>query len=441
MRNAVCLALCALCLAATAVERARPVRVSFESLPEGATVVVDGERRGVTPITLYDVEPGLRHVRFELRNYESRDEFLSLAEGSSASCHAELRPELGLLLVTSEPSEATIMLNGLSLGQTPRLITDLETKDVHRLLLKKPGYQDRKVEVRFAGRTPLVRHEKLLLDSGVVEVQSDPAGAQVMVNGIARGVTPCVVGDIPKGRATFTLQKEGYQPVVRELALNAGDSQKLVLKLEGLPGTMRLASVPEGARFYVNGAAEGKGPVTLVNLSPGTYSVRCELEGYASETRTVTLGNGATASEEFRLANIMGAIEVRTSPVGATIELDGHVVGVTKSSDPDAVKSDYLIIPNLREGEHTLIVRKEGFAEVVRHPVVSPKQTLRVNVPAMKRVFIPNFWVETSTGVHRGVLVDSTPAGVRLETSPGVVSLFLHESIIRSDLIDTASKK
>ena len=65
MRNAFCLAMCALCLAAAAAERARPVRVSFESLPEGATVVLDGERRGVTPITLYDVDPGVRHVRFD----------------------------------------------------------------------------------------------------------------------------------------------------------------------------------------------------------------------------------------------------------------------------------------------------------------------------------------------------------------------------------------
>ncbi len=425
--------------AATAGERAaRPGRISFTSLPEGATVVVDGQARGITPLTLYDVEPGARHIRFELKDYEPSDEFLSLAEGSFATCHAELRPVFGLLLVTSEPSGAVITTDGgLALGETPRLLTGLAAKDVHRLLLQKPGYQPRPIEVRFAGRTPLVRHEALLLDSGVVRVTSEPAGAEVTVNGIVKGVTPCTVRDVPKGRATFTVGKAGYRTAVRELALNAGDRQELALVLEGLPGTLRLTSVPEGARFYVNDAAEGKGPVTLVNLRPGTYKVRCELEGYATVLRDVTLANGATASEEFRLMNVMGSLEVRTTPPGATLILDGHAVGTTRSADPAAEKSDVLILPNLSEGEHTLVVRKDGYAEVVRHPAVAAKSASRVTV-ALKRLFIPNIEIETPTGIYRGVLVENTAAAVMIETSPGVSRLFPRAEIRRIDVIDRA---
>ncbi|MBQ8125816.1 MAG: PEGA domain-containing protein, partial [Kiritimatiellae bacterium] len=224
---------------------------------------------------------------------------------------------------------------------------------------------------------------------------------------------------------------------VRELALNAGDRQELALVLEGLPGTLRLTSVPEGARFYVNDAAEGKGPVTLVNLRPGTYKVRCELEGYATVLRDVTLANGATASEEFRLMNVMGSLEVRTTPPGATLILDGHAVGTTRSADPAAEKSDVLILPNLSEGEHTLVVRKDGYAEVVRHPAVAAKSASRVTV-ALKRLFIPNIEIETPTGIYRGVLVENTAAAVMIETSPGVSRLFPRAEIRRIDVIDRA---
>jgi hypothetical protein len=110
--------------------------------------------------------------------------------------------------------------------------------------LQKPGYQPRTVEVKFSGRTPLVRHEKLILDSGILEIRSEPAGAAVSVNGIPRGETPVTVRGVPKGAATVVLQKSGYGAVVRELALNAGDTQTLFLKLEGLPGALKLSSVP-----------------------------------------------------------------------------------------------------------------------------------------------------------------------------------------------------
>lgn len=419
----------------------RPARASFTSSPEGATVVVDGKARGITPITLPDLAPGSHHVRFTLTDYEPADDFLSLADGAFGVCHADLRPVYGLLLVTSEPAGAMITLdNGIALGETPRLITDLEVKRLHRLLLQKPGYQSRPFKIQFAGRTPLVHHETLILDSGVVDVTSEPAGAEVTVNGLVKGRTPCIVSDIPKGRATFTVSLPGYRTEVRELALNAGDRQKLNLTLAGLPGTLRLTAVPDGARFYVNDGAEGKGPVTLANLAPGTYKVRCELEGFQSETRDVVLANGAVVNEEFRLENIMGALEIRTSPVGATVFVDGHVVGTTKSSNPDAAKSDVLTVPNLAEGEHTVIVRKDGFGEVVRHPAVAARKTVAISV-SLKKLFIPNVEVETTTGVVRGVLVENTPSAVTIEVTPGVSRFFPRADVRRVELIDKALQR
>ena len=416
----------------------RPARASFTSSPEGATVVVDGKARGITPITLHDLAPGSHHVRFTLTDYEPADDFLSLAGGAFSVCHADLRPVYGLLLVTSEPAGAMITLdNGIALGETPRLITDLEVKRVHRLLLQKPGYQPRPLKIQFAGRTPLVRHETLILDSGIVDVTSKPAGAEVTVNGLVKGRTPCTVSDIPKGRATFTVSLPGYRTEVRELALNAGDKQALNLTLVGLPGELRLTAVPDGARFYVNDGAEGKGPVTLSNLAPGTYKVRCELEGFQSVTRDVTVANGAVVNEEFKLENIMGALEVRTSPVGATVLVDGHVVGTTKSSNPDATKSDVLAVPNLVEGEHTVVVRKDGFGEVVRHPAVAARKTVAVSV-SLKKLFIPNVEVETKTGVVRGVLLATTPSAVTIEVTPGVSRFFPRADVLRIEPIDKA---
>lgn len=412
-------------LAATAAfaDENRAARVDFTSTPEGANVLVDGSLRGITPLTLYDIAPGtVHHLRFELKSYDSSDEFFSLDQGAYLSRHAELSPVKGLLLLTSEPAGCSIMLDGISLGETPRLVTTLDAKGSYRLLLQKPGYQPREVEVKFNGRTPLVKHENMLLDSGVIEVKTDPDGASVTVNGIARGLSPVTVRDVPRGRASVTIIKAGFEEENRELSVNPGDVQTLFVKLQGRPGTLKLASVPEGARFYVDGSPHGRGPV-MVTLQPGEYSIRAELDGHDTMERKVKVGNGETVSEEFRLQNVLGSLEIRTMPVGVTVLVDGHAYGVTKNADPKAEVSEVLLVSGLKAGEHTVILKKDGYGEALRHPVVENEKATKLDVK-LKRVFKPDVEIVTNSGTYRGVLVDNGPEAVMLEVSMGVVRSF-----------------
>ena len=290
------------------------------------------------------------------------------------------------------------------------------------------------MEVAFSGSAPLVKKEALVIDSGVIEVTSEPAGAEVTVNGQPRGRTPVKVEGVPKGRATVSLRKPGFGDEARELSIVAGESQTLFVKLNGLPGTMSLTSVPDGARFYVNDRPEGKGPVSLTGLNPGSYTIRVEKEGYATATKTVTLGNGGAVVEEFRLDNVMGRIEVRTIPSGVDVLLDGSRVGTTKSKGDDVEASDVLAIENVREGEHVLVLRCEGYADATKHPVVENRKTQSVNV-RLKRVFTPNVEITTDSGVHRGVLISNTASGVEVEVSLGINRTFPHSEIRKLNFI------
>ncbi|MBQ6136998.1 MAG: PEGA domain-containing protein [Kiritimatiellae bacterium] len=428
-------------LAAAVADENRAARVDITSSPEGANVLIDGNLRGVTPLTLYDIAPGrTHHLRFELKSHEPVDEFFPLEQGGYLSRHAELAPVKGLLLVTSEPSGCSIMLDGLSLGETPRLITTLDAKGSYRLLLQKAGYQSREVEVRFNGRTPLVKHENMLLDSGVIEVKTDPEGASVTVNGIARGLSPVTVRDVPRGRASVTLVKAGYEEENRELSVNPGDVQTLFVKMQGRPGSLRLSSVPEGARFYVNGDPHGRGPVTVGNLQPGEYVVRAELDGHDTMEKTIRVANGETVAEEFKLQNVLGRLEIRTAPVGVTVSVDGHVCGVTRNVDPKAEVSEVLVVESLKAGEHTVILKKDGYAEALKHPVVENQKSTKLDV-RLKRVFKPDVEIVTNSGTYRGILVDNGPEAIMLEVSMGVVRSFPRVDIRSVSFLDAPEEK
>ena len=419
-----------LILPSFAEDEIRP-RVNITSQPSGATVIIDGMDRGTTPVTLFDLAPGRHHLKYRLAGYVERDRFFNTKElpGPYIEKNEVLEEEKGLLLLKTEPEGCDIQIDGVSIGRTPRLVTHLAVNGTYGVRFRKAGYLDQNISVRFEGRKPLVREEKMVLASGTIDISSEPSGAEVTVNGIVKGVTPLRVTEVPRGRATVKFKLDGYAEEIRELAINAGDVQALPIVLKGLPGTLQLTSVPDGARFYVNNEAKGKGPLSLTGLNPGEYVVRAELEGYGTTTKTITLSNGQSSSEEFQMANVMGRIEVRSNPVGAQVFLDGKLCGSTSSKDPDAVYSDIFPIENVLEGEHTLVLKMDGYADATRHPKVRSSATSKQHKVTLNRIFTPDIEIVTVRGSYTGVFQKKTAVSVTIEVKPGIVREFSQDEI------------
>ena len=431
-------ALSVLTMAAFAQEAVQ-TRVNLTSQPAGATLIVDGRDRGTTPTTLFDLAPGRHHVKYRLAGYVERDRFINVEPGPCVEKNEVLQEEMGLLLLKTEPEGCDIRINGVSVGRTPRLITNLAAKDTHNIRLLKAGYQDQSIVVKFEGRKPLVREETLVPDAGAISITSEPAGADVIVNGVPRGKTPTLVRGIPKGRAVVKFSLEGFREEVRELAMRAGEQQNLPIVLEALPGTLHLLSDPVGARFYLNDEPRGPSPLVIPGLKPGDYVVRAEKEGYGTVTKTVTISNGASAREEFKLSNVMGRLEVRTEPAGATVVLDGRTIGVTRAVDEKTPVSETFQIDSVLEGEHTLVVRKEGYAEWVRHPKVENNKTTQ-GIARLQRLFVPDVEIVTDNGNYRGVLVSRTPETIEVEVSLGISRTFRRAEIRSINLLTPEAK-
>ena len=177
----------------------------------------------------------------------------------------------------------------------------------------------------------------------------------------------------------------------------------------------------------------------IPGLTPGEYVVRAELEGYGTEVRRVTIGNGSTPREEFKLSNQMGRIEVQTCPVGAQVLLDGRIVGTTKAEDEESEFSDVLSIENVLEGEHVLMIRADGYAETIRHPRVLKTKTLAQKV-RLRRIFKPDVEILTDQGIYRGVLIKNknTAELVTIEIKPGIEQSFPRASIRKIDFLEQA---
>lgn len=416
-------------------EVSAPTRLDIASQPAGATVVIDGTERGITPVTFYDLKTGRHHLKYRLAGYEEYDSFFQLELNQPVQQSAVLEPIRGIMLLTSEPSECNITVDGMSMGTTPRLVTSLPVGETHHVVLAKTGFRSSEFDVKFDGRKPVVRNEKLLLDAGIIEITTDPEGAEVMVNGVPRGLSPVTVRDVPKGVVVVKVKKEGFAEETREVRVGAGDLLKLPVALKGQPGMLVLSSIPDGARIYVDNDFRGTSPLSLPGLKPGVYDIRAEMDGYGTVTESVEIANGATLRKEFRLSNVMGRIEVVTSPVGAQVWIDNRLIGATTSADPAAVRSDPLAIENVLEGEHTVTIKADGYTTVVKHPVVENSKTQEVAVK-MKRFFKPDVIVQTASGEIRGRLIRSGTDYIDLEVSLGVTKTIPRANVRKFEFIE-----
>jgi TonB family protein len=98
----------------------RAAAVELMSEPANATARVDGKVVGKTPVVLRGLTPGAHTVQVDLPGYAPAEMALELDAGSlPAPIRFVLHPTEGTLRIRSEPSGATVRLDGKVAGTTP----------------------------------------------------------------------------------------------------------------------------------------------------------------------------------------------------------------------------------------------------------------------------------------------------------------------------------
>lgn len=115
--------------------------LEINSRPSSATVTIDGEYRGTTPITL-DVSANKQHkISLFLNGYRTHKHSILLPPGETETLTATLTANKGDIRIIASPTNAsvwvdgTLMGNSSSTGQTFSL-----PARPHRITIKKPGY-------------------------------------------------------------------------------------------------------------------------------------------------------------------------------------------------------------------------------------------------------------------------------------------------------------
>jgi hypothetical protein len=143
--------------------------------------------------------------------------------------------------------------------------------------------------------------------TGTLAIQTNPAGASVVIDGQASGVTPLNVS-LSAGPHTLELSANGvHRTIPITMAARAELSQFIEMpQAAAVVGQLDVRTDPAGARVSVDGQRRGVSPLTVTGLTPGSHMVVLENE-LGSVNEDVTIEPGGTASLVVPMRSPQGA--------------------------------------------------------------------------------------------------------------------------------------
>jgi hypothetical protein len=170
---------------------------------------------------------------------------------------------------------------------------------------------------------------------GTLVVDTNPAGADVIIDGQRRGVTPMNV-ELTVGRHTLEIPTtEGTRTIPVTIPQGGQVSQFIELpKTAPSEGQLQVRTDPPGATVTVDGERRGVSPLTIPGLKAGVHNVVLE-NTLTTVTEAVTIQAGTTASLVVPLTApqgvpVSGWISV-TAPVEVQIFEDKQLLGSSRS--------------------------------------------------------------------------------------------------------------
>ena len=203
---------------------------------------------------------------------------------------------------------------------------------------------------------------------GFINITSTPeSGATVFVDNKKVGTTPFKTDRIASGEHKVRVMKEMYSTADKTVTVTDGNTTQAAIALSA-NFVNATVTTDSNADIYIDNELVGKGRWTG-RLSDGSHTFEARRASHKPSFKNVTLTLGR--DENITIPNpepIYGTLDVNSSPMGATIVIDGRNCGTTPK-----VLYDVLI------GSHELRLEKSGCATVTKTITLDETNLLAVN--------------------------------------------------------------
>jgi hypothetical protein len=334
--------------------------LNIKSEPSKAMIIVDGNEVGNTPANITDLVPGKHLVEIRMEGYENWNESVDIEHSKEADLTAVLQQLTGSLNIKSEPSKATIIIDGNEVGDTPANITDL-VPGKHLVEVRMEGYEGWSESVIIEPGKKATLTAVLQQLTGSLNIKSKPSKAMIIVDGNEVGDTPANITDLVPGKHLVAVRKEGYEDWTESVDIEYSKESALTALLQMIPGTLSISSEPSDAAIFIGSREAGRTPLIIADPSSGSHNVAVKKDGYEDWKETVNIVSGKEIVLTAVLQLKPGSLSINSKPSDAVIYIDDKEAGTTP-----------LIITDPDQGKHLVEVRMEGYEGWSESVIIEP---------------------------------------------------------------------
>ena len=211
------------------------------------------------------------------------------------------------LEISSTPLRATVYIDGVEVGETPIMKSDILVGR-HRVKFEKEGYGsvEQTVELK-EGIENQISVE--LSNVKVVNITSVPSDASVSIDGVYKGVTPLKT-NLNYGEHTITFSKSGYTQENKTISVDAL-TNTINHNFSVQKEEITITSNPSKAAVSIDHLYKGLTPLK-VTLDRGNYLIYLSKKGYSSHGEYKTISTTHKNDFHFKLNKLEVPVKTKT---------------------------------------------------------------------------------------------------------------------------------
>jgi len=262
-----------------------------ESTPAGAEVWIDGKKEGVTPLARKQIGSGQHSLVVRLTDYYEHKETFSVKDGETKSFSLQLKEAFGSLVVTSDPSEAAVFIDGKEVGKTP-FTQPRFPSGTYELRLARELYADARESVVVKDGEKTDKFLVLPKNFGTLTVTAE--GSEIFLNGKAVGFAT-YTANLSAGLYKLKASRDKHREEEREVYISNGQREEIKLTPAPLMGALSISTTPfesAGAAIQINGTLRTEKTPASIPLMIGDYDLLITKPGYLDVRRQVSVVEG-----------------------------------------------------------------------------------------------------------------------------------------------------
>ena len=329
--------------------------LKIDSKPEsGAIVLIDGERKGMTPFTSDTLPSGEYEVKLMKDMYETGTFTVVVKDTQTQEIELPIKPTFSQVTVTTD-SESDIFIDGEKKGKGKWQGRLLE--GTHILEARKISHRTTAVKLDvIVGKNESVVINNPIPIYGALDIQSEPDEAEVYLDGVKIGETPLKKNDVLVGNRTIRFEKKGCATLTKSYTVEESNILSIYEKLDS-GKIITVTTGREGDEIYVDGKLAGHSPLD-VSMGYGRHTVKAIRNGRSVMKDIDVKINGTQTQLTLEFGKI---ITITTDKEGDAIYVDGKLAGQSPLSiDLSFGSHDIKSVRDKKSDEKRIEVKKDG---------------------------------------------------------------------------------